>query len=371
MKKVIVLGAGMVGSAIAIDLAKDNDVTSADINPQNLSKLKKQKIKIVQSDLSDKKELSNLIKDYDLVIGAVPGFMGFKTLKTVIEAGKNIVDISFFGEDPFELDSLAKEKNVIAVVDCGVAPGLSNIILGYHNKRMKVDFFKCCIGGLPFKRTMPFQYKAPFSPVDVIEEYIRPARLRENGFEVVKEALSGSELIEVEKVGTLEAFNTDGLRSLLKTMMIPTMIEKTLRYPGHIDVIKTLKQAGFFSNQLMEIDGIKIKPVNISAKLLFPLWKLEENEPEFTYMQLQIKGKERNSEREYLYKMFDRFDEETKTSSMARTTGYTCNAVADLILKGKYKRKGISPPEYLGEDEDCFRKIRAYLETRNVVVTEV
>jgi saccharopine dehydrogenase-like NADP-dependent oxidoreductase len=371
MKKIIVLGAGMVGSAIAIDLAKSYDVTSADINLPNLSKLKKQKIKTIQSNLSDKKELSNLIKEYDLVIGAVPGFMGFKTLRTVIEAGKNIVDISFFSEDPFELDSLVKEKNVTAVVDCGVAPGFSNIILGYHNKRMTINFFKCCIGGLPFKRTMPFQYKAPFSPIDVIEEYMRPARLRENGFEVVKEALTGSELIEVEKIGTLEAFNTDGLRTLLKTMKIPTMIEKTLRYPGHIEVIKALKQAGYFNHQEIEVQGAKIKPVDLSAKLLFLLWKLEEDEPEFTYMQLQIKGKEKGSEKEYLYKMFDRFDEKTKTSSMARTTGYTCNAVADLILKGNYKRKGISPPEFVGEDENCFRKIRAYLEARNVVLKEV
>jgi len=371
MKKVIVLGAGMVGSAIAIDLAKNYDVTSADVNTQNLSKLKKQKIKTVLSDLSDENELQSLVKDYNLVIGAVPGFMGFKTLKAVIKAGKNIVDISFFSEDPFELDSLAKEKNVTAVVDCGVAPGFSNIILGYHNKRMNIDFFKCCIGGLPFKRTMPFQYKAPFSPIDVIEEYIRPARLRENSFEVVKEALSGSELIEVENIGTLEAFNTDGLRTLLRTMKIPTMIEKTLRYPGHIDVIKSLKQAGYFSHQPIDVNGAKIKPVELSAKLLFPLWKLEENEPEFTYMQIHIKGKEKGSEKEYLYKMFDRFDEETKTSSMARTTGYTCNAAAYLILKGLYKRRGISPPEYVGEDENCFRKIRAYLEARNVVVKEI
>ncbi|HSP88635.1 MAG TPA: saccharopine dehydrogenase C-terminal domain-containing protein [Ignavibacteriaceae bacterium] len=371
MKKIIVLGAGMVGSAIAIDLSKNYDVTSADINLQNLTKLKKQKIKTVLSNLSDKKILTNLIKDFDLVIGAVPGFMGFNTLKTVIEAKKNIVDISFFSEDPFELDNLAKEKNVTAVVDCGVAPGLSNMILGYHNNKMKIDFFKCCIGGLPFKRSMPFQYKAPFSPIDVIEEYIRPARIMENGFVIIKEALTGSELIEVENIGTLEAFNTDGLRTLLKTMKVPTMIEKTLRYPGHIDAIKILKQAGYFSHQAIDLNGTNIKPVDLSAKLLFPLWKLEENEHEFTYMQLYIKGKEKSVKKEFTYKMFDVFDDKTKTSSMARTTGYTCNAVADLILNGNYKRRGISPPEFVGEDEKCFKKILTYLEKRNIIVKEI
>ncbi len=362
MEKVIVLGAGMVGSAIAIDLSKSYDVTSVDINKKNLSILKKKKIKALHSDLSNKKELINLVKNFDLVIGAVPGFMGFYTLKNVIEAGKNVVDISFFNEDPFQLDTLAKKKNVTAVVDCGVSPGLSNIILGYHNKKMKINSYKCLIGGLPFKRTFPFQYKAPFSPVDVIEEYVRPARLRENGIELIKEALSEPELIESENVGTLEAFNTDGLRTLLKTMNIPSMVEKTLRYPGHIDEINVLKKSGFFSDVPVEINGIKIKPVDLTAKLLFPLWKLEENEAEFTYMQLLINGKEKS----YTYKMFDSYNVETKTSSMARTTGYTCNAAADLILSGNYNRKGISPPEYLGEDEKCFRKVINYIKARNI-----
>jgi len=366
-----VLGAGMVGSAIAADLAKSYDVVSADFDEKKLSRLKTKKISVVRTDFKNKKELSGLIRNYDLVIGAVPGFMGFEILKNVIESGKNVVDISFFSEDPFELDSLAKEKNVTAVVDCGVAPGLSGIILGYHSKIMEISFFKCLVGGLPSKRSLPFQYKAPFSPVDVIEEYTRPARLKENGFVVVKEALSGSEFIEVEGIGTLEAFNTDGLRTLLKTMNIPTMIEKTLRYPGHKSVIQTLKHAGYFSTDYVDIDGIKIRPIDLSAKLLFPMWKLEEDEKEFTYLQLNIKGKEKRTDREYVYELFDSYDEKTKTSSMARTTGYTCTAVADLVLNGEYGRKGISPPEYIGEDENCLRKVTEYLGERNVNLKKI
>jgi lysine 6-dehydrogenase len=371
VKKVIVLGAGMVGGTIAVDLAYNLDVTSVDIDIHKLSKMKNKKIKTIQCDISNKKRLLNLINDYDLVIGAVPSFMGFKTLKTVIESGKDVVDISFFNEDPFSLDSLAKEKNVTAIVDCGVAPGLSSIILGYHAKRMEVDLFKCFIGGLPYKKTMPFQYKAPFSPADVIEEYMRPARLRENGLEVIKEALSDPEFINVENVGTLEAFNTDGLRTLLRTMKIPTMIEKTLRYPGHREAILVLKQTGFLNQNFIEVDGNKIKPIDLSAKLLFPFWKLEENEPEFTYMQLYIRGKEMGVVKEYVYRMFDSFDDKTKLTSMARTTGYTCNAVADLVLSGQYKRKGISPPEFIGEDENCFREIQTYLAARKVLLKGV
>lgn len=368
MKKIIVLGAGMVGSAIAIDLSKKYNVTSADINPDNLNKLKSYKIKTVLANLADKEELKKLVKDFDLVIGAVPGFMGFDTLRNVIEAGKNIVDISFFNEDPFELNSLAEKNKVSAVVDCGVAPGLSNIILGYHNKKMNINSFKCYVGGLPFKRTLPYQYKAPFSPVDVIEEYTRPARVVENGKIVIKEALSEPEFIEAENIGTLEAFNTDGLRSLLKTMKIPFMVEKTLRYPGHINIIMALKQSGFFSDEPVEVKGVYVKPVDLASKLLFPLWKLEENEEEFTYMEIHINGKVKKKPVKLSYTLFDCYDKETNTSSMARTTGYTCAAAADLILKGKFKRRGISSPEYLGEDETCFKRIISYLEERGIVL---
>src|SRR5690606_27700002 len=104
------------------------------------------------------------------VVGAVPGFMGFQTARTVIEAGKNMVDISFFPEDPFDLDQLAHEKKVTIVVDCGVAPGMGNIILGYHHAQMKVSRYECLVGGLPVTREWPWEYKAVFSPIDVIEE---------------------------------------------------------------------------------------------------------------------------------------------------------------------------------------------------------
>ena len=123
-------------------------------------------------------------------MGAVPGFMGYKMMKDVIEAGKNIVDISFYPEDPFVLNELAKEKGVVAVMDCGVAPGMGNIILGHHNNTMEVIDYECLVGGLPEKREWPFEYQAVFSPIDVIEEYVRPARFVKGSKMITKEALS-------------------------------------------------------------------------------------------------------------------------------------------------------------------------------------
>ena len=367
MKNIVVLGAGMVGSAIARDLSKNFSVTSVDLNKTALDFLKKDfAVNTIVANLKDKKKIQSAIAKADLVIGAVPGFMGFETCKTVIEAGKNIVDISFFPEDAFELDALAKKKKVTAVVDCGVAPGMDNILLGYHFSRMQVDSFTCMVGGLPFKRTLPFQYKAPFSPIDVIEEYTRPARLIENHEMVTKPALSEPDLVEFENIGTLEAFNTDGLRSLMHTMRVRNMKEQTLRYPGHRLLMENLRDAGMFGTEEVEVNGKKVRPLDVTSKILLPQWKLQPEEEEFTVMRIIISGKEKGKKKTYTYDLFDRYDAATKLSSMARTTGYTCTAVANLVANKQFTRKGIIAPEMIGEEENAFLFILNYLKERGV-----
>ncbi len=366
-KKVIVLGAGLVGKAMAIDLAKDFDVTAADINEEALKSLPQYGIQTFQFDFSDLTIFHASIQPFDLVIGAVPGFMGLRNAQWVIEAGKNMVDISFFPEDPFQLDELAKKNNVTIVTDCGVAPGMGNIILGYHNQRMKINTYECLVGGLPMVREWPYEYKAVFSPIDVIEEYIRPARYVQNGAIVIKEALSDPELIHFAGVGTLESWNSDGLRSLIKTMPnMPNMIEKTLRYPGCIEDLRGLRETGFFNYEPVEINGVKIRPVDVTAKLLFPKWKLKPGEEEFTVMRIRMAGEENGTSKTYEYNLLDRTEKSSGTLSMARTTGYTCTAAAHLVADGKFNRKGICPPEYLGEDESNFKFIVDYLEKRGV-----
>ena len=292
--------------------------------------------------------------------------MGYETLQTVIQAGKNIVDISFFPEDPFKLDSLAKSKGVVAVMDAGVAPGMSNLILGSYHAGMEVTDFTCYVGGLPRERTWPYEYKAPFSPIDVIEEYTRPSRIVENSQIVQKEALSEPELIDFPGVGTLEAFNTDGLRSLIYTMKIPNMKEKTLRYPGHIELMRVLRETGFFGENEVKIGNQSIRPIDLTTSLLFPKWKLGEEEEEFTLMNIWIAGLDAGKKFKHKYTLLDRYDPVTKTSSMARTTGYTCTAITSLVLDGQYVREGISPPEFVGETPDCLETVFKYLEQRGI-----
>jgi len=369
--KIIILGAGLVGSPMAIDLAKDSEfsVTAVDNKKEPLELLEKNyNIDTIRANLLESKTVKKLVANYDLVISAVPGFMGFRTLKTVIEAGKNVVDIAFFPEDPFQLDELAKKNKVTAVIDCGVAPGMSNILIGYeYEKFQKINSAVIYVGGLPEVRELPFEYKAVFSPSDVIEEYLRPARYIQDGKLIVKKALTEPEIINFSEVGSLEAFNTDGLRTLAHTLSIPNMKEKTMRYPGHIDKIKLLKEMGLFSKEEIEINGCEVRPIDLTTKLLFPHWKLEKGDSDITIMRIEIRGSKDGKEQEVTYELFDKYDEETGIHSMARTTGYTATMTARIIAKDLYSNWGIIAPEYLGNNPAMVEYILKGLEERGVI----
>lgn len=370
--KISVLGAGLVGNAIIRDLATEYDVTAIDLDERALQGLKSQpRVKVIQADVKAEGKVASLVSDSDLVINAVPGFMGFETLKKIIEAGKNVVDICFFPEDPFLLDELAKSKGVIAVVDCGVGPGLSNIILGYLSMQLdEIDSYLNYVGGLPQVRMLPYEYKAYFSPIDVLEEYTRPARFIEYGQAVVRPALSDPELIDFPGLGTLEAFNTDGLRTLMKTFTIPFMKEKTLRYPGHIKLMRIFREGGFFGATPIDIRGTLVKPIDVTARLLFEHWKAREGDTDFTVMEVIIEGKKGAKKLRHSYYLLDRYDEASGTSSMARTTGYTCTIIARQVLEGLFTQKGISPPEFVGKTKGCYEHLLKGYEKRNIRVQQ-
>lgn len=390
--KITVLGAGRVGHAIALDLAgnPDFEITAADLSAENLERLQRVaprrgsasagRVHTLSVDLADSTGVQRAIADADLVVGAMPSVLGFATARTVLEAGKNLVDISFFVEDPFGLDELARERGVVAIVDCGIAPGMSNLLLGKAIADFdRVEDFLCYVGGLPERRVWPFEYKAPFAPGDVIEEYTRPTRLMENGRVVTRPALSEQELVDLPGVGTLEAFNTDGLRTLLTTVDVPSMKEKTLRYPGHAERMRMLREAGFFSTEPLRLGDAEVRPLDLTARLLFKAWHLEDDEDDLTVMRVEIEGtlgggdggdgaagrRERR-----IYDLLDRRDPETGISSMARTTGYTATAAAALVAEGRYTRTGISPPELVGQHPGCAEAVLAHLAARGVVFRE-
>lgn len=372
--KAIVLGCGLVGGLIAKDLVKDKDfqVTVADIDEKKLDELTKgTDIRGIKMDLSSSESIKKIVAEQDIVIGAVPGFLGFNMLRSVIETGKNVVDISFMPEDVLSLDGLAKKKGVTAVVDMGVAPGLSHMIVGYADSLLdETESATILVGGLPMIREWPYEYKIVFSPKDVIEEYLRPARLIEGGKIVEKSALSDLELVNLPKIGTLEAFNTDGLRSLLYTLNIPDMKEKTLRYPGLAEKMRMLRETGFFSDIPIEIGGVKVKPLDLTSKLLFSKWELKEDEEELTVMRIIVQGKKEEKRLCYTYDLLDYYDKKEKVTSMSRTTGFPCAIMARLVAQGEFQYPGVCPPEYIGREHKVYQKVMKELEKRNVFYKE-
>lgn len=374
MKKAIVLGCGLVGRAIAEDLAADTalEVTVADVSEANLARTRDGlRLKRVQSDLATAEGVARAIAPFDLVLGAMPSALGLMVLRTVIESRKPYADISFMAEDATQLNALAREHGVTAVVDCGVAPGLANILIGRAAAQLQhVTDAVYYVGGLPRTRAWPYEYKAPFAPLDVLEEYTRPARFIENGIVVTRPALSEPELMDFEPVGTLEAFNTDGLRSLLTTIKADNMKEKTLRFPGHAALMRVLRETGYFGKDEISLKGgAKVRPIDVTSRLLFPLWELKPGEPEFTLLHVRVAGRDAaGATVRHIHHLFDQNDEATGHSSMARTTGYPCAIVARMILEGRIKEPGVHPPEALGRDEGLVRDLLRRLETRGVRV---
>jgi saccharopine dehydrogenase-like NADP-dependent oxidoreductase len=374
--KIVVLGAGLVGGPMAMDLAKDpgNEVLVADISEEALDRVTaKARVKTQRADLSRQDEVQTLAKQADIVLSAVPSSMGFRTLEAVIETGKDVVDIAFSAENPLDLDALARRTGSTAIVDMGVQPGMGSVLAGHALSQLdQTDSILSYVGGLPRQRRWPYEYKAVFAPMDVIEEYVRPARYVENGKLVVRTALSDPELLDFPDVGTLEAFNTDGLRTMATTLAgkVPNMKEKTLRYPGHIEKMRLLRETGFFSTDPIDVNGTPVRPLDLTAKLLFPMWKLEPGEADVTVLKVIVEGVKAGKRTRLTYDLFDTFDIATGVHSMARTTGYTATAAVRMLGKKIFTKKGVFPPELVGFERTCVEFLLGELRARGVIYKE-
>jgi saccharopine dehydrogenase-like NADP-dependent oxidoreductase len=375
VKKITVLGCGLVGAAIALDLSREEgiEVTVADASREALGAVGvSSPIRRLRADLSHPETIARIVADADAVVGALPGRLGFRMLEAVISAGRPIADISFSPEDPLSLDGLAREKGITAVVDCGVSPGISNLAVGRAAAELRVvDEVMIQVGGLPVDRRRPFEYAVVFSAADVLEEYTRPARIVEGGRLVTKPALSEVETVEVPGVGKLEAFLTDGLRTLLATVPAQSMKEKTLRYPGHADAMRSLRDCGLFDTNKIEADGVSVSPRAVTEKLLGRAWKLGESEQEFTYLAVAVSGAgSEGAPRRYRFELLDRTDARGGLTSMARTTGFPCAVAAAMLASGEYRDPGVRPLEMLPKNPSVSARFLEALRLRGLSWTE-
>ena len=370
--KVLVVGSGKVGSEIARDLARSSEVhsvTVADAQPKNLKNVRGyEKISTRRLDISQRVPLLDAMRRVDLVCGALPGRLGFQLMTYAVDAHRDLVDISYTPENPFKLHNKARDQENIVVPQCGVAPGFTNMCVGDASRRLgtiaKVRVF---VGGLPQKPTPPLNYRIVFSLEDVINEYSRPARIIENGREKMVDALSGHGFLNFPGIGRLEYFITDGLGSLPRSFpKVREMFEYTLRYPGHAEMMNTLRILGFFDREEIQVNGSSVVPRKLSIALLRRAMSIGRPE-DLLALRVEVEGT--NGKKSLLsYRILDYYDPRSKVSAMARTTAYPCTSVALLVGRKKLRSVGVVPPEKIAKDPSHFGFVLSRLRSKGVKV---
>ena len=356
----------MIGATMAADMAASEGwrVTVCDARAETLKQLAEASdVDTAQADLSSADAIGRAVAEADVVLCALPSRMGTAPLEAVIAAGKSCVDIAFTIGDPRALSRRAADAGATVVVDCGIAPGLSNMICGDAARQLEpCDELVIYVGGLPVVRQKPFEYKVGFDPADVLEEYTRRARMMVGGQVVAREALSALEPIDLPGVGTVEAFNTDGLRTLLD-LPVPDMLEKTLRWPGHVELMRTFRDTGLFSLEPIQIGGDIVRPRDLTAALLFPHWTYEPGEPDLTVMRVEARG----GGRRLRWDLLDYYDPASDTRSMSRCTGFPAASVARMIGEGRFPLgPGVYAPETAAGEPGFLDTVLADLAARGV-----
>ena len=371
--RAIVLGAGKIGSVIAQDFSgKGIELTVGDIDI-NRARDAADEVggKSISFDTTDYDQMVEILGDFDLVLGALPGDYGLPALRACVETGKDVVDVSFTPEYPLELDKDAREAGITMIPDCGVAPGLSNLLVGYGASRLdSIHEAKIMVGGIPEKQVPPLGYTVTWSAEGLIDEYIREVSIVKEGELIQVPALSGLESIEFPGVGTLEAFYTDGLRSLVESFPeAENLYEKTLRYPGHVEKVKLLRELGFFSEDPVMVRNSEVKPKLVSARVLERSLTMPDV-GDLLAMRVEVSGMKDEERLGFSYRVLEYYDHEKDVSAMARTTAYTASIVAGLLVRGDIQDKGVVPMEKLGANHNLVDNIVSELGKRGVEVEE-
>jgi len=352
---IMVLGAGVVGEAVTLDLARDYEVSVGDISMENLDKVEDHAETFVL-DISEEEEVLSKMEKHDVVVGALPGDLGFKTIKLAIESGTDIVDVSFMPEDPLQMNKEAEKKGVTVLVDAGFGPGMSNVFAGRIAEEMDdLKNLKMWIGSLPQEPQPPLYYKLTWSPKDLIEEYTRPARIIVDGEEKEIDPLEDIEKGIDIKGRIFEGFYSDGLRTLLDTIEVENMDEITLRWEGHLEKIKVLRELGFFEEKNLD-NTLKV----IKDKMCYDC-------PDFSMMKVIGEGIKNENVKTIKYHFYDEGTEHL--SSIARTTGFS-TAVMTRSLIDYGLNDGVIPPEELGRDKEMFNYMVSELKKRGIQIKE-
>lgn len=342
--RIVIVGGGMQGKVIARNLtsrAEKVQVVVADLQkPVGLPL----GVEFVQSNVLDPEQAKSIAKGADAVILAVPSSIAREALANLIPAGAPIADVSFTPDPPLDLAKKAQEFGTVCVVDCGVAPGLSHILVGAAQAEFgNLDTVRILVGGMPQSPPAVFRHAVYFNPHDLLAEYIRPARARRAGKAIDPDPLAATvETLHDHELGNLECFISDGLRSLLTSYpKVATMYELTLRWPGHLETMRNLREMGLFESP----DAVREIASTLGSR--YPASAHED------VLLMIVEAKQ--GERLRRWRLIDRFT--NGESAMSRTTGFTTAAVAMVLARGQFKEAGVHAPEKLGETAELAKAI--------------
>ena len=368
------LGCGSVGSVIAKFLTEDFRGAElvvfdklTEVCRERLTKLGAGDVPVEFADANNAELLANILREYDLVIDALPGYLGINALRACIKAQANLVSVSFMPEDPMEFREEVIDAGVTVVPDAGLAPGISNVLAGRLLWVLdSVDEIGIYVGGLPAELVPPLDYVVTWSATDLIEEYVRPARLISNGEVRFVDPLSAILKVEFKGFGVLEGFYSDGLRTLLHTLKgkVRRAYEVTLRYPGHLSKIKLLCDLGFFSDEELSIGGVSIKPKEFTARVLDKKLRLK-GVRDLVLLKVVGLGTRSGETIKIVCKRIETGSE--PVSAMAKTTAAPATAAATLVAN-KMLPAGVVPPEYIGLSNELYNEFTKHLLRRSVKV---
>ena len=370
-----------MGSAAVFDLinSKTFDVVKAiDSNENRIASLKRRlnRNKLIGEvcDVSrDHDGLTRAIRGFDVCVGALPSQFALKAIHSAAQAGVNYVDLIFMWRYDRDLwrktDKLFRNRNLILVSPCGLAPGLTNILAAKACSRLdKVDLVKIYTGGLPLRPTGPLDYRLFWSLDDLWEMYLRPASIVHGHRIRSVPALSGLESVVFDGIGRLEAFYSDGLSTLVQTLKgVDTMWEKTLRYPGHANKIKTLVECGMLQTEPIG-HGIDLTPRQILNLVLGPKLARKDKERDVTLGRVEAIGSINGTIVSERYDLIDYSDNRNRVTSLARTTAYVASVASQMIARGCVSEKGFLPPE-LAFGGARFDQFMDELRKRRIIIT--
>lgn len=356
--RMVVLGAGLQGSACAYDLLQNPEVKEvrlADINIQHLppflAPYSGPRLVPTPLDVRDREAVVAVMRSADAVMSAIPYYFNLDLAKSAVEAGVHFADLGGNTDlviSQKALDDEARAKGVTIVPDCGLAPGMVNILAQYGISQLdSVSSVKIFVGGLPQRPEPPLNYQVVYSLEGVLDYYTTKSWIVRNGRGQQIDALSEIEHVDFgDGVGTLEAFHTAGGLSTMAFRYdgkIPTMEYKTLRYPGHAAMMAAIRELGLLELEPVEVKGMKVVPRDVFIAAAGP--RLTRESPDLVALRVEVRGSASGMPRRLVWELVDRADEKHGISAMMRTTGYSLSVTGQMQVRGEVQPAGVHTPD--------------------------